>query len=86
MLYAQYCTSVMLMMHLLCVCVCVLVTSTHTPPLGDGKRECRVEGYGGDTAGCKHPAKLVRLNTYKETPRGNKDVTALKSKENIKHY
>ena len=51
----------------MCVCVYVLVTSTHTPPLGDGEGECCVEGNGGDTAGSKHPAKLVRLNMYKET-------------------
>lgn len=59
--------------------MCVLVTSTHTPPLGDGEGECCVEGNGGDTAGSKHPAKLVRLNMYKETTRGNKDVTAMYS-------
>lgn len=50
-----------------CVCVCAGDLHTHTPPLGDGEGECRVEGNGGDTAGSKHPAKLVRLNMYKET-------------------
>ena len=47
-------------------CRCAGELHMHTPPLGDGKSESSVEGNSGDTARCKHPAKLVRLHTHKE--------------------